>query len=659
MDGSPHRRIPVYTPLLTEADARAALRAVEHGWITSAGPPDANPVARFEDAWRRRTGMPHAVAVANGTAALELAVAALGLGPGDEVICPAFTIISCVRAVVLSGATPVLADVDPRTWCIDPNDVERKIGPRTRAVLGVHAFGTPYDHESLSRLASGRIAVIEDAAQAHGARVRIGDAKVECGGLGDVAVFSFYVNKPVTTGEGGMVLAKEAHLAERVRNSANLFFGKVRRFVHESLGHNYRMSGLQAALGLSQLERLDETVALKRRIAAAYRARLSDVQEIELQESNPADEPIFWMNGLVLSDSFRGDATGLAASLARRGVETRPFFVGFHEQPALLRRGLFRNERHPVTERLSRRGLYLPSGLDLDEETIDYVVRVLEQALVDAGPEQVTVSTTLETAELSADEGPAEAALAFGPAFAEAYDALYSEKGYAGEVTLLEGAIQRHGTPGMRRVLDLGCGTGRHALELSSRGFDVVGVDRSPSMLEIARARAPSLRFVEADMAEVDLGETFDVVVILFAALSYQTTPDGILRALGAARRHLRPSGLLIADVWFGASSAEPGTSTTTYRTGRKADVAWERLGTIMRDPLEQRVRLSYELRRAQGGHTSVARETHSMHYFSRFELEFALRNSGFRLSALTAETDLDRAPASSDLTALFVATAC
>lgn len=659
MADSPHRRIPVYTPVLTDADARAAFRAVEQGWITSAGPPEANPVARFEDGWRRRTGMPHAVAVANGTAALELAVSALGLGPGDEVICPAFTIISCVRAVVVSGATPVLADVDPGTWCIDPNPVESRVGPRTRAILAVHAFGTPYDHGSLKRLAAGGVAIIEDAAQAHGASVRLGDAMTECGGLGDLAVFSFYANKPVTTGEGGMVLAREERFAERVRGGANLFFGRSRRFVHEELGHNYRMSGLQAALGLSQLERLDETIAIKRRIATAYRTRLSELEEIELQKSNPGDEPIFWMNGLVLSDSFPGDAASLAASLARRGVETRPFFVGFHEQPALLRRGLFRNERYPVTERLSRRGLYLPSGLDLDEETIDYVVTKVKESLVETGIEQTAVPRTLDTAAFSADESPAEDRVAFGPEFAEAYDALYSEKDYAAEVTLLERAIQRHGAPGTRRVLDVGCGTGRHALELSSRGFDVVGVDRSSSMLAIAQARAPSLRFLEADMTEVDVGETFDVVVILFAALSYQTTAEGILRALGAARRHLRPSGLLIADVWFGASSADPGTSAKTYRAGRKGDVAWERFGTLTRDPLEQRVRLSYELRRTQGGETTVARETHFMHYFSRFELEFALRNSGFRLSALTAETDLDRAPGSSDLTALFVATAC
>jgi perosamine synthetase len=601
--------------------------------------------------------MPHAVAVANGTAALELAVAALGLGPGDEVICPAFTIISCVRAVVFCGATPVLADVDPRTWCVDPAGVEAKVGPRTRAVLAVHAFGTPYDHAALGRLASRGLAIVEDAAQAHGARVRIADALVECGGLGDVSVFSFYVNKPVTTGEGGMVLARDARVAERARDSANLCFGKARRFVHEELGHNYRMSGLQAALGLSQLERLDSTIAVKRRIAAWYRTRLSQVAEVELQGSNPGDEPIFWMNGFVLSDSFRGDANGIASALLRCGIETRPFFVGFHEQPALLRRGLFRDEHYPVTERLSRRGLYLPSGLDLDEETVDYVVTALEQALVEHGKEQVFVPAAVPLST-SADAAVGESAMAFGPAFAEAYDALYSEKDYAAEVTLLERAIARYGTPGKRRVLDLGCGTGRHAAELSSRGYDVVGVDRAPSMLRIARERTPALRFVEADMTEVDLGETFDVVVILFAALSYQTTPEGILRALGAARRHLGPSGLLIADVWFGASPTEPGVIATTHRAGRAGDVVWERTGTITRDPLEQRVRLEYELSRTQGGRTEIARETHLMHYFSRFELEFALGNSGFRLAALTAETDLDRAPASSELTALFVATA-
>jgi SAM-dependent methyltransferase len=310
-----------------------------------------------------------------------------------------------------------------------------------------------------------------------------------------------------------------------------------------------------------------------------------------------------------------------------------------------------------VTERLSRRGLYLPSGLDLDEEAIDVVVTALKDALVEAGAERVPVPTPPVAECAAKDAAIADSEMAFGPAFAEAYDPLYSDKDYSAEATLLDRAIARYGEPGMRRVLDLGCGTGRHAAELSSRGYGVVGVDRSPSMLRIARERAPSLRFVESDMTDIALDETFDVVVILFAALSYLTTPEGILRALAAARRHLRPSGILIADVWFG-ESADGGTAKTR-RAGRSGDVTWERLGTITRDRLEQRVQLSYELRRTEGGRTSVARETHVMHYFSRFELEFALSCSGFRLAALTSQTDLERAPASSDSTALFVATAC
>lgn len=654
MDRPTFRRVPVYAPVLTSADARAVSQAVERGSLGSAAPGGTHPVARFEEAWAERTGMPHAVAVANGTAALELAVAALGLGPGDEVVCPAFTIISCVRAVLHAGATPVLADVDPRTWCIDPAEVERKAGPRTRAILAVHAFGTPYDHEALGRLASRGLFVIEDAAQAHGARVWVGDAHEPCGGLGDASVLSFYVNKPVTTGEGGMVLARDPRVAERARDAANLFFGKARRFVHEDLGHNYRMTGLQAALGLSQLERLDETIATKRRIAAWYRKRLAELAEVELQESNPRDEPIFWMNGIVLADTFGGDAASLAASLTELGIDTRPFFVGFHEQPALLGRGLFLGERHAVTERLSRRGLYLPSGLDLDEETVEYVVSRLKEALSQASPARISAPET----ERAGGSPAAEPKTLFGPAFAEAYDALYAEKNYGAEVTLLERAFARFCPSGVRRVLDIGCGTGRHGLELSSRGYEVVGVDRSASMLHIARERAPSVRFVEADMTTMDLGDTFDAVVILFAALSYQTTPDGIIAALAAARRHLRPAGLLIADVWFGTPATGLGGITRTHRAGRKGDVAWERRGSIERDPLEQRVRITYELERTEAGRQEVTRETHAMHYFVPFELEFALRQAGFRLCALTAETDLDRAPASSDLTALFVAAA-
>lgn len=654
------RVVPVYSPIVSASDTEAVTRVLAEGLVSGAGA-DArgkNPVRSFEQAWAARTGMPHAVAVANGTAALELAVPGLGLGPGDEVICPAFTIISCVRAIVLAGATPILVDVNPSTWCLDPSAVESRISARTRAILGVHAFGTPYDHVSLLRIAGRGLFIIEDAAQAHGARVHDGSGTVPCGGLGDVSVFSFYANKPVTTGEGGMVLAKDAEVAKRIREASNLYLGGPRRFLHDELGHNYRLSGLQAALGLSQLERLDETTATKRRIAGWYRARLSQLPEVELQTSKPGDEPIYWMNGLVLADAVPADAAALASALSRRGIETRPFFVGFHEQPALLRRGLFQNERYPVTERLSRRGLYLPSGLDLDEHTVDHVVAMLQEAFREVGNAHVAVPEAPRSAE-AAPGGLHDAARSavFGPAFAEAYDALYEGKDYAAEVTLLEGCFERFGARPVRRVLDVGCGTGRHADELSRRGYEVVGVDRSASMLGIARRRAPNVRFVEADMADLELGERFDAAAILFAALSYQTTADGILSALRAARRHLEMGGVLIADVWFG-TPADGGSIRRTHRIGRSETATFERWGTLARDPLEQKVRITYELHRHEGGRGTVVQETHSMHYFSPFELEFALRSAGFRLATLSAETDLDRAPAFSDLTALFVAVA-
>lgn len=647
------RRIPVYSPALTAADTEAVARAVEQGAIGAGGPNGQNPVERFERAWSERTAMPHAVAVSSGTAALELAVDAVGIGPGDEVVCPAFTIISCVRAIILSGATPVLADVDEKTWCIAADEIARRVGPRTRAVLAVHAFGTPYAHERVARSAAPGIPIIEDAAQAHGARAKVGTALVPCGGLGDVSIFSFYVNKPVTTGEGGMVLSRSRRVAERARDAANLFHGR-RRFVHDELGHNYRMSGLAAALGLSQLARLDQTIAIKRKIGDLYRARLSKLDEVELQEVPDGDEPIPWMNALVLADSVPVDAAAVIAALERRGIETRPFFVGFHEQPALQKRGLFRNERYPVSERLARRGLYLPSGLDLDEDTVDHVVRELADALKELAAPRQFVPRELES---PAERSP-KADTVFGAAFAEAYDALYADKDYAAEVTLLERCFARFSTESVRRVLDVGCGTGRHADELRRRGFEVVGADRSPSMLAIARRRAPSIPFVEADMRELDLGETFDAVVILFAALSYQTTPDAILATLRSARRHLRDGGVLVADTWFGAPSERHGRTTTSERRAEANGVVWTRTGHLSRDPVEQRVTIAYCLAKTDAGGTTSARETHVMHYFSRFELDFALRNSGFRLLSLSTEGDLSRAPGAADLTALLVAAA-
>ncbi len=642
------RFIPVYSPALAPADALAVKTTVEHGFISWNAP----VVRAFESSWSGRCGMAGAVAVSSGTAALELAVSALGLGPGDEVLCPALTIISCARAIVLAGATPVLVDVEPGTWCLDVEHAERRVTPRTRALLGVHLFGHPYRHDAVASLAALRdLAVIEDAAQAHGASVHVGGTRLPCGGLGDVACLSFYANKAVTTGEGGMVLCRDAALVERVRDLSNLSFGKEARFRHDELGHNYRMSALQAALGQSQLERLDETVRTKRRLAQMYAHRLEALGDWTPQEIASGAEPSPWMIAGVLGDGVRAKAVDVAAALARRGVETRPFFVGMHEQPAFLEQGYFRGERYPVTERLSERGLYLPSGHDLDEEAVDYVANALAESIAEVG----RASRSAPGAHPVIEHDDAEPKHPFGALYADAYDGLYADKDYEGETRTLSICFERFAQHPVRRVLDLGCGTGRHAETLVRAGYAVVGVDRSEAMLEIARSRVPAARFVAADIGHVTLDETFDAVVMLFGVLSYQTTVDDLTRTLSNVRRHLVPGGLFITDIWYGVSTASPRRSRRTASVG---EVEWVRTGSFSRVPDAQRVDVRFELERREGGRSRVVEELHQMHYFHRFELEFALRAANMDLLRVGTYADVERSPGRDQSSALVVARA-
>lgn len=354
--------IPVNVPLLDGNEKEYLLTCVESGWVSSEGP----FVARFEEGVAHRVGRTHGVAVASGTAALEIACAAVGLGPGDEVIMPSFTIISCAAAVVRCGATPVLVDADPATWNMDVSLVESLVTPRTKAVMVVHTYGLPVDMDPLMEMASRRgLMVIEDAAEALGLTYN----GKPCGSFGDVSCLSFYPNKYVTTGEGGMVLTDDPALADRSRSLRNLCFQDERRFVHEELGFNYRLSNLQAAVGVAQLERLDEHVALKRRIGLRYTSLLQDCQGIRLPlgQTDYADNG-YWVYGLVLEDSVPFDAHHLAHELRARGVGSRPFFFPMNRQPVFVRRGLFRGVQCPVAERIAERGLYLPSGLGLSDE---------------------------------------------------------------------------------------------------------------------------------------------------------------------------------------------------------------------------------------------------------------------------------------------------
>lgn len=366
-------RIPVNEPLIGDAERENVLRCLESGWISSEGP----FVQEFERSWAAYCGRREGVAVSNGTAALELAVSCAGLSPGDEVIMPSFTIISCALAVVEAGAVPVLVDCDEETWCMDVDQVAGRIGPRTRAIMPVHIYGHPVDMDPLLALAERHgLRVIEDAAEAHGATYRGRRA----GSFGAMSCFSFYANKIVTTGEGGMVLTDDADLAARLRSGRNLAFGP-RRFVHEELGHNYRLTNLQAAVGVAQVADIEERVRRKREMAARYTERLARLASVQLPVERPWARNVYWMYGVVLRDEAALDADALAARLRDRGVDTRPFFVGMHEQPVLRRMGLFVGEHYPRTERISRRGLYLPSGLALTPEQQDAVCAALEEVL--------------------------------------------------------------------------------------------------------------------------------------------------------------------------------------------------------------------------------------------------------------------------------------
>lgn len=367
--------IPVNQPVLSGNEKRYLCECIDTEWISSEGP----FVKRLESGMAALTGRKHGIAVCNGSVALDVALAALNIGPGDEVILPAFTIISCGAAIVRAGATPVAVDAEPRTWNLDVSLVEKLLTPRTKAIMAVHIYGLPVDMDPLLELARRHgLKVIEDAAEVIGQNYR----GRPCGGLGDVSTVSFYPNKHITTGEGGMVLVNDAALADRCRSLRNLCFDKDRRFMHEELGWNFRMSNMQAAVGVAQLERIGETVQQKRRIGGWYDDLLGDLPGIERP---PAEtdyaENIYWVYGVVLGDAVGFDAREAIKRMRAKGVDCRHFFWPMHRQPVFERMGLFAGASCPVAERLAHRGFYLPSGLALTREQAEQSARALREVL--------------------------------------------------------------------------------------------------------------------------------------------------------------------------------------------------------------------------------------------------------------------------------------
>lgn len=367
--------IPVNEPLLDGNEKKYLLECIETGWISSEGP----FIKRFEERFAALVGRKYGIAVCNGTAALDASVEALGIGRGDEVVMPTFTIISCINQIVRAGAKPVLVDSDPLTWNMDVTQIEAKITARTKAIMAVHIFGLPVDMEPLLELARKHgLKVIEDAAEMHG-QACMGRP---CGSFGDISTFSFYPNKHITTGEGGMIVTDDLALAEKCRSLRNLCFKPEQRFVHDELGWNLRMTNLQAALGLAQMERLDKFVQIKRRMGARYTELLAGTPGIQLPlaHTDYADN-IYWVFGMVLDDSVPFDAKEAMARLGKLGIGTRPFFWPMHEQPVFRKMGLFANINFPVAERIARRGFYIPSGLALTDEQMEQSAAAVKEVL--------------------------------------------------------------------------------------------------------------------------------------------------------------------------------------------------------------------------------------------------------------------------------------
>jgi perosamine synthetase len=363
--------IPVNRPLLDGNEKKYLAECIDTGWISSEGP----FVKKLEAGFAKLMGCAHGVAVCNGSVAIEVALAALRIGAGHEVILPTFTIISCASAIVRAGALPIVVDCQPDTWNLDPKLLASKITTRTKAIMVVHVYGLPVDMDPVIDLARRYgLYIIEDAAEQHCQTYK----GRPVGSLGDIATVSFYPNKQITTGEGGMVLTNDKALADRCRDLRNLCFDKQRRYIHQELGWNFRMSNVQAAIGVAQLERIGQIVAKKRQIGRWYQRRLRGHPRLQVPlERTEYAENIYWVFGVVLDEVLSFDAAEAMAWLKSKGVDSRHFFWPIHEQPVFRKKGWFTNERCPNAERIARRGFYLPSGVGLTEEEADTTARAL------------------------------------------------------------------------------------------------------------------------------------------------------------------------------------------------------------------------------------------------------------------------------------------
>jgi perosamine synthetase len=368
------KKIPVCQPYLNGKELEYVQDAVSSTWISSQG----KYLDRFEREFPNYVGMKYGTSTCNGTTALHLALRAIGIGPGDEVILPSFTMIATAFAISYCGATPVLVDANPDDWNLDVSKLEAAISPRSKAVLVVHIYGHPTDMDQVVQVASRHgLVIVEDAAEAIGSEYR----SRRCGSLGNVSCFSFFANKNITCGEGGMVLSNEASMHDRLRYLKNLSFplNKGREYLHDEIGYNYRMSNLHAALGCAQLERVDEYVEMRRTNAALYADRLRNIPGLRLPVERDWAMNTYWMYGVLCEREFGVSRRELIEKLAANGIETRKFFRPMHLQKSIREYGFRAPLPMPVSEQLGENGLYLPSSSSLRVEDIDYIVQTISE----------------------------------------------------------------------------------------------------------------------------------------------------------------------------------------------------------------------------------------------------------------------------------------
>jgi perosamine synthetase len=361
--------IPVCEPTQWGNEKKYVKKCMDSNWISSKG----EFIEKFEAAFARKVGAKYGVGVLNGTVALHLALAALDIGPGDEVISPTFTMIATPNSIRYTGAKPVLVDSELKTWNIDVSKIEEKITKRTKAIMPVHTYGHPCDMDAIMKIAMKHgLYVVEDAAEAHGAIYK--GRKI--GSIGNAACFSFYANKIITTGEGGMVTTNDKKLAEKMQLLKNHAFSHERHFWHQLLGFNYRMTNIQAAIGLAQTENFEKLANKRIENALLYNSLLKEIGEITLPPSTKGIKNVYWMYGILLKNWSKVTRDTLRYELASRGIETRTFFIPIHRQPVY--KGWFKGN-YLNSECLCTNGLYLPSSTSLTEKQIRYVAGTIKE----------------------------------------------------------------------------------------------------------------------------------------------------------------------------------------------------------------------------------------------------------------------------------------